>query len=822
MKIKNYEQVREDIRAFLPQYLNDSGISKLSSFHCLSKTHQDSSASSGVLPDGTHFHCLGCGMTGDIFDAVHLKQDRPNAGPGFVTENLLYLAERYGVPVEKTEMTEEEIVELDTFRAYAKASEFFTAKFEQQPETNIAKQEIVKRGWTGLDAKKLGIGYCSGWSQVSTFLESLGFEREFLRSIELLRTDIFNGNNLLFTMKDQYGRAVGFAARDLTWSPDKNTPKYINTSSAVSIFKKGKLFYNLHNAMTAVKVGKPLYLTEGYPNVVAAEVHGMNNTCAIGGTALTEDHVLLLRAMGVSSVILCLDGDQAGQDMVERLLDTKLNGLADIHVKVVIVPNGNDPDEYIKADGVEAFQKLAQWSAFEWRLKRFPSDTSADTMCEIMIPLIVGEPSHITQDTLCEALAKESGKNINTIRSELARLQSARERKIAQERSVVIDQLMKTVRGSPSDAEMYLNNALTQLNELNQKWDQDKLGPEACLKSLDEQRVHEEEKTGEFAGFRLGPDLEPLEEALAGEWKKDVFMCFGGAANSGKTSLLAKVAYEIARQPNDACVIFHTIDDTAAQFLPKLICIAEGSRDLTINEVRNPQHYKNLGMDDVPKRRGAGYQLVREIVKDGRLILKDANDGNSLSYADSLIRYYKQRYPDRNIVYILDNLHKLQDFGASSESERVKFKGISEMIKNMATRHHITILCTVEYTKLPAGTKPTNYNIAETVQLIYDSNFIAHLYNDVHERGEELAGSVGMTHAATVSGKHKVLPVIELFIGKNKITDFKNKIFFEFFPASSDFKAKVTSEMEHLIEENKKNQQAEKSKSGFNKQKLWG
>jgi len=231
--------------------------------------------------------------------------------------------------------------------------------------------------------------------------------------------------------------------------------------------------------------------------------------------------------------------------------------------------------------------------------------------------------------------------------------------------------------------------------------------------------------------------------------------------------------------------------------------------------------YEDLGVTSVVERRNTGYQAIRNLIKNGRLILKDANDGVSLAYADSLIRYYKEKYPDRNVVYILDNLHKLQDFTSNTESERVKFKNISETIKNMATRHHIPILCTVEYTKLPAGTKPTNNNISETVQLIYDANFIAHLYNEAHERGEEFAESLGMTHNATIGHKIKRLPVIELIIGKNKITDFKNRLFFNFYPASSDFVARNTDQFEQELEDKKIKQKEEKATHSTQK-KLWG
>jgi hypothetical protein len=93
------------------------------------------------------------------------------------------------------------------------------------------------------------------------------------------------------------------------------------------------------------------------------------------------------------------------------------------------------------------------------------------------------------------------------------------------------------------------------------------------------------------------------------------------------------------------------------------------------------------------KRRDNGYAIVRNLAHDGRLIIKDTNNGSSLNYADMLITYYKDKYPDRRIVYILDNFHKLQEF-SSMVDERSRFKKMSTSMKTLVTRHHITAITT--------------------------------------------------------------------------------------------------------------------------------
>ena len=298
---------------------------------------------------------------------------------------------------------------------------------------------------------------------------------------------------------------------------------------------------------------------------------------------------------------------------------------------------------------------------------------------------------------------------------------------------------------------------------------------------------YEEAKDGSFSGFVLGQDFKRLETALTGDWKKDIWFCLGGNPNAGKTSFLCKMAFEIARhkKENDAIVIYHSIDDTAEQLIPKFISIAEGSRELTLNQVMDPNYYLRTGYgDELLERRDMGYNILESLIDDGRLILRDANNGNSISYADAQIRHFKNKYPNRNIVYILDNFHKLHDFGGNGD-ERVRFKKVSNMMKNLATKHHIAVITTIEYRKIQRGGKAANEDISETKQIEYDANIIAHLHNEVHEKGDDAV----KFHTALVEGSPVRMPIIELSIGKNKVSGFKSKLWFEFYPNYSDFKS---------------------------------
>jgi replicative DNA helicase len=247
---------------------------------------------------------------------------------------------------------------------------------------------------------------------------------------------------------------------------------------------------------------------------------------------------------------------------------------------------------------------------------------------------------------------------------------------------------------------------------------------------------------------------------------------------------MTKLAYEIAshEKDNNALVIYHTIDDTAEQLIPRIVTIAEGSRYLTMNMVKDPNYWAKQEGPQVDQKRRVGYDLVESLVKHGRLVVKDANHGSTLAYMETLINYYQEKYPSRRLVYFLDNFHKLTDY-QSADNERVRFKTLSKAIKSMATRYHIPILCTMEYTKLPPGTRPSNNNLAESVSMEYDSNFIAHMYNELHELGPQ----ANSYHVTIKDGMAQRFPRIEMIIGKNKISSFKNSLYYDFYPASSDF-----------------------------------
>lgn len=817
MFIKDLEATSARLKPFLVDYLQEKGIDTSKNFRCISPSHEDKSPSCsivGVNTNSPRVYCHGCGFTADIFDVAQIMDKKPAMGLEWVEDTFKFLAKKYNVDFQVGELSDEQLYELDTYRAYKTAASLITTKNLSKTQFKHFHREVDKRAWDLQTLELMNVGTVESYTNFRTALKDAGFTAAFLDEIDLSRKDIFSSENLIFTWKDERGRPIGFTSRNLLYEEQKEAaeaegkhydkPKYNNqrtTGLRCNIFQKGKRFYGIDTALSSTP---PIYIFEGQTDVITARDKGLHNCVAIAGSTLSADHVELLKVLGIFDVILCLDGDDTGRTKLKLILEEKLSGHKDMKVRVITLPDTEDPDSFIRKNGIQAFKDLACWSAFEWRLNQYAEDDDPTDICRQMIPFIVNESSPVVREDLCKTLVKRTGVSLKAITEELNILLDEKAHERSKERQLLVERAIYELKKDPSNAEFILHQAQTNLTELVKKHDSDILSNEDFVRTLDEMKDTQETKEITDLGFNLGPDLAAFQEILRGEWSKDVFFCFGGKPNVGKSAFLCKIAYSIAKYNEDVIVIYHTIDDTIDQLAPRFITIANGKLNLTMNMVKNPKYWSDeLGLTHVNEGRKNGYALVRELGLQGRLVIKDMNHGMSLPFAEHMISYYKDKYPGRRVVYILDNMHKLKDF--DSKDERVRFKHLSQELKAMANRHHAAILSSVEYTKLAPGTKPTNHNISESAQIEYDANFIAHLYSEV----SDIPDSFNVCHEGqNWKGELVFLPRVEIIIGKNKITEQKLSLFLDFYPASSDYRAvdqaTVLSESKVMQEQRKK------------------
>lgn len=322
----------------------------------LCPVHGEKTASFSVSPERQLYYCFGCHIGGSviqfIMDVEHMT----------FPEAVEFLANRSGMAMP------EEVNDAAMQRERAKRERLgeackIAARFYM--ETLLGEQGaagrayLKKRGITSESVKRFGIGYApSEWESLKNYLGEKGFSPEELVEAGLLvkneqtgRTyDAYRGR-VIFPIINASGRVVGFGARVLN---NEEKPKYINTGDTLLYNKRNNLY-----GLNQQKSGKlaDLVMVEGYTDVIGLYEAGVTNAVASLGTALTQQQARLLKRY-VSTVYIAYDGDAAGQNATIRGLDIlTAEGLS---VRVIVFPNEQDPDEFVRQNGKEAFDRLKE------------------------------------------------------------------------------------------------------------------------------------------------------------------------------------------------------------------------------------------------------------------------------------------------------------------------------------------------------------------------------------------------------------------------------------------------------------------------------
>ena len=810
-RIQNFEQIIEQLKPYLREYLEDHNINTKKNFNCIDPDHDDSVASAGLVPgsDFTRFHCFSCGSKGDILDAVSFIENKPEAGPEFISETILPLCEKFGIDVKLKEPTEEEQFRIDTFTAYKKASNYISNNLS---ENKLALSEVERRGWDINQCISRGIGAVSDYEAYKNYMIDSGFTASFLSSVDLLRTDLFNGNNLMFTICDQHGRPVGFGARNLAYKTEGNElPKYINTAAKCPIYEKSKLLYSLSLAR---KEPGTLYLMEGYSDVETAIQHGIKKVCAVAGTAFTDYHPVELARLGITDITICMDGDTQGLASIERMIE-KFNDHREFSVKVIKLPDSLDPDDYIRTHGTKQFLRLKVKTAFEWMLDQYDDRIDTALIRKEVVPIVASESSPIERERMCKILSDKIGVSANSIIQEVDQRINIKDTEKEAEKNSLIKTLINDLKNHPSDWRFAINQTVQNLESLSETHTEDMLSEGSYIKELD--LIKEEEENSED---NLNPHvftrLREFGKAVEGDWRSTLNL-IGGGANTGKTALMSDIAVELAIEENrDSIVLFHTIDDTLKQFTTRLVLkfAQEKMPGITLNMVKRPMAFSSPRM--INAAREYGYQKLKELVATGRLMVRSGENGSpTLSFANDWVTFTRKRYPDREIIYMLDNFHRLKDF--AHFEERIRFKKLSDAAKEMSKKHDMCTWATVEYNKMGSSMgKPTNNSISESIAMEYDANVITHVYNDLHSRRDE--ATVYFWREDSLGQRYKA-PRVEVIFGKNKINEYKGTMFFDFYTEQSMYVPVpyVTAmEDKKIAEEERRGQRPRNGNSGYN------
>lgn len=423
------EQVRlnTDIVEVISAYVNLTKRGK--NYIGLCPFHHEKTPSFSVNPDGQYYKCFGCGEGGDVFDFV-MKNENLS-----FPEALRQLAERAGISI-AAENTEQSAAELAAqqhkMRIYTlneSAAGYFSTLL-QASEARMARAYLQKRGVTAEVLQRFRLGFTGQrWDGLLQW-----FNAQTVKPDQLLEAGLViakkegNGcydrfrNRIIFPIFDVQHRIVGFGGRVM----DSSQPKYLNTSETI-LFNKRAVLYALNFAKEAIRKAGYAVIVEGYMDALTAHQFGMQNVVASMGTALAEEQAELLRRY-TTEVVIAYDTDTAGKAATLRGIEILQQ--AGIGVRIIALPTGKDPDEFIRSQGVEVFRRLAEEavSVYEFKIAQVVQNYNKATITGKVkiinkcLPIIQEVNNEVAKAEYIRQLAAELEITEESIKKELTRI----------------------------------------------------------------------------------------------------------------------------------------------------------------------------------------------------------------------------------------------------------------------------------------------------------------------------------------------------------------------------------------------------------------
>lgn len=386
--------------------------------------HDEKTPSFTVSQQKQFYHCFGCGANGTaisfLMEYLHM---------GFV-EAIEDLASRAGmeIPREAAQASHSNNKTTELYELMELVTQYYCKQLRQHPESNKAVDYLKGRGISGEIAKEYELGFAPpGWNNL---LKELGRSDEASKRLSSIGAviekeqggfyDRFR-DRITFPIRDQRGRAIGLGGRVLT----DEKPKYLN-SPETPIFHKGRELYGLYQARKVLKDVDCLFVVEGYMDVIALAQYGIGNAVASLGTAATPEHLeKMFRVTG--KVVFCFDGDEAGKKAASRAMENSLALLRDgRQVYFIFLPEGEDPDTYVRANGKEALLDTSlRIPLSEFLFNSISNDINLQSlegrseMVNKSLPYLSKLPSDPYKDILIQELGKITHYEVDDIEQRL-------------------------------------------------------------------------------------------------------------------------------------------------------------------------------------------------------------------------------------------------------------------------------------------------------------------------------------------------------------------------------------------------------------------
>ncbi|MGD9150428.1 MAG: DNA primase [Desulfobacterales bacterium] len=332
--------------------------------------HSEKTPSFTVSPEKQIFYCFGCGIGGNVFSFL-MKKD----GLAF-PEAARLLARRYSIDIPRKHLTPDQKKRMGERESLVKinrqAMDYYHKMLLRSPSGKSAMTYLKKRGLSAEIIERFSLGYAPpGWNNIINFFSKSGVPLAKVERSGLILPkkggrgyyDRFR-DRIVFPIIDVNQTVIGFGGRVM----NDSLPKYLN-SPETPVYSKSRSLYGLYLAKDKSRATDCIYIVEGYLDLLTLHQHGIENAVATLGTALTVEHVRMLSRY-VPRLILVYDSDEAGIRSARRCIDTFWQEHVDFSrgdvfreenadTQILVLPDGHDPDSYLREKGVESFQKAA-------------------------------------------------------------------------------------------------------------------------------------------------------------------------------------------------------------------------------------------------------------------------------------------------------------------------------------------------------------------------------------------------------------------------------------------------------------------------------
>lgn len=387
--------------------------------------HGEKTPSFNIYTENGSFYCFGCGAGGDVITFI-MKIENLD-----YVEAVKFLAQRAGMEMpENTYDDSMSKLRMRIYEANREAARFFHATLlSQRGQSGL--NYLRGRALSDRTIRHFGLGFADDdWNSLCNHLKNKGFSEYEIYSANLaFKRKNGNGiydrfvNRVMFPIIDLRGNVIAFGGRIMT----DEKPKYLNTSDT-PVFKKSENLFSLNNAKSSGT--RTLILCEGYMDVIALNQAGFTNAVATLGTALTNEQAVLMKRYA-DEVIICYDADGAGQKATARAIDILRN--AGLPIKILTVPSGKDPDEFIRSkgeNGPAAFKLLIEkcGNDVEYRLMKLKENYNLNTtdgkvaFLNEAVKIVASIESPIERDVFASKLCAELEIDKNAFNDQIAKI----------------------------------------------------------------------------------------------------------------------------------------------------------------------------------------------------------------------------------------------------------------------------------------------------------------------------------------------------------------------------------------------------------------